>query len=402
MVQKIKPISSLLVKPAGPDCNLNCEYCFYLEKESLFSTTKIHRMSHSVLEELIRQAIQQSGSNFSMAWQGGEPTLMGIDFYQRAVDLELKYGYGKSIGNSLQTNGLLLNTDWAIFLKKYSWLVGLSIDGPDHIHNRYRLDRGGQKTHQQVENTAKMLLEYGIETNAMCCITDYSARFPEELYHYYKALGLNWMQFIPIVERDKQDTTRASSFSVSAEAYGHFLIRLFDLWLADFRNGQPSTSIRHFESVFYRYVGLDSPECTLMKECGTYLVVEHNGDCYSCDFFVEPRWKLGNIMESRITNMLNSKKQLTFGAAKAQLPRECKMCSWYRLCYGGCIKDRIKDPADKMQPRFCSAYKMFFAHADQALKELAKQWRQNQQVIQKPLSKSNIYDATPDFLKTLK
>jgi len=356
-------------------------------------------MSDEVQEELIRQVMQQSGDSVSIAWQGGEPTLMGLDFYKRAIELEMKYGHGQSVGNGLQTNGTLLTVEWADFLKKYDWLVGISLDGPEHIHNHYRFDKGAKGTHKRVENNAKMLLENGVAVNALSTLNDYSVQFPEEIYYYLKDLGLTWMQFIPIVETDPNDPSKAAPYSVSAKAYGEFLCKIFDLWLADFENGKPTTNVRHFDSVFYSYVGMEAPECTMMKECGPYVVVEHNGNTYSCDFFVDPKWKLGNIKTSRITNMLNSKKQQTFGAAKAVLPGECRKCPWLTKCYGGCTKDRIKDPQDNRKPRFCLSYKMFFAHADETLQDLALQWQHEQHTQLERQQTGGTYNAFKDFIK---
>jgi len=217
------------------------------------------------------------------------------------------------------------------------------------------------------------------------------------MYNYFKSLGLTWMQFIPVVETDPGDPSRAASFSVSAEAYGRFLCRIFDLWMADFVNGRPTTSVRHFESVFHAYAGVPVPECTLMKECGPYVVVEHNGNVYSCDFFVEPKWKLGNVMTGRLVQMLNSKQQATFGSAKSVLPGECRRCPWLTKCYGGCTKDRIKDPADHRKPRFCQSYKMFFAHADNTLRQLAAGWKQEQRDMEEFRKTGGVYDAFKDF-----
>ncbi len=395
----IRPLTSILIKPSGADCNLNCTYCFYLDKCELYPEENKHRMSDEVLEIMIKQAMEQSGQDFSFAWQGGEPTLMGIDFFRKAIELEKQYGRGKVIGNAFQTNGILLNEEWAVFLKENEFLVGLSLDGPAHIHNRYRKDRGNKETHQRVESVAKMLLEKGVMVNAMCCLTDYSSNYAEELYNYYKNMGMTFMQFIPIVETDKNDPSKAASFSVSAEAYGNFLKKVFDLWIEDFRNGEPTTSIRHFESLFYTYVGLPSPECTMMKTCGPYVVVEHNGDIYSCDFFVEPKWKLGNIKTGKMINMLNSKKQAAFALAKAQLPVECRQCTWLRHCYGGCTKDRIKDPEDKRKPRFCKSYKMLFAHADIKLRKMAEEWKQKQIAYQRAQQTGGTYNAFDDFVR---
>lgn len=397
MALKHRPLNSVLVKPSGPDCNLGCTYCFYLDKEELFPETKTHRMSPEIQEELIKQVMQQSGNEVSIAWQGGEPALMGLDFYKRAVELEIKYGHGQSVGNGFQTNGTLLDKDWARFFKQYDWLIGLSLDGPQHIHDRYRLDKGLQPSWHKVEAVAKMLLGEGVATNLLCCITDYSSQYAEELYHYFKSLGFTWMQFIPIVETDKDDPSKAAPYSVTDEQYGQFLITLFDLWINDFKDGEPTTSIRHFESVFYTYAGFDAPECTLSKECAPYVVVEHNGNVYTCDFFVEPRHRLGNIRHSRITDMLNSKKQDEFGKVKNVLPRKCKLCPWYTKCFGGCIKDRIKDPSDHRQPRFCHSYRMFFEHADAQLKALAERWKQKQADYAEFTRSAGVYDATKHF-----
>ena len=400
MAQKHRPLTSVLVKPSGPDCNLGCTYCFYLEKDKLFPETKIHRMTPEIQEEMIRQVMQQSGDAVSIGWQGGEPALMGLDFYKRAIELEMKYGHGQSVGNGFQTNGTLLDRDWAKFFKKYDWLIGLSLDGPQHIHDRYRYDKGLRPTWEKVEGVAKMLIEEGVAVNAMCCITDHSSNYAEELYNYYKDLGLTWMQFIPIVETDKDDPSKAAPFSVSDEQYGRFLISLFDLWINDFKDGEPTTSIRHFESAFHGYVGLEAPECALMKECGPYVVVEHNGNIYSCDFFVEPRHRLGNLRQGKISDMLNSKKQDDFGKVKTLLPRKCKFCPWYSKCFGGCTKDRIKDPNDQQQPRFCRSYQMFFEHADARMKVLAEQWVKKQSDYEERERTGGYYQAFNNFVKS--
>ena len=398
-----KPLESVLVKPAGPDCNLGCTYCFYLEKADLYKQTTTHRMSDAVLEEMIRQIMEQSGPAVSIGWQGGEPTLMGLEFYRKAIEFEIKYGRNKQVGNGLQTNGLLLDERWADFLNDYKWLVGLSIDGPQHIHDKYRLTPNEKPSHGIVESKAKMLIRKGVEVNAMCCITDYSSGYVEELYNYYKNLGFTWMQFIPIVETDKQNPRKAADFSLSPEQYGDFLVELFDLWRADFKNGQPTTFIRHFDSVFHPYVGVEAPECTLRKECGVYTAVEHNGDVYACDFFVERRWKLGNIMQGdRLIDMLNSKKQTHFGQLKAKLPRKCYNCRWYKYCYGGCTKDRIKDPKDNGMPRFCKSYIRFFEYADPFMRDMAEKWKkqqaeqQNTQQQQQRMQ-DGTYNAFDDF-----
>jgi len=373
-----KGLSSVLVKPSGPDCNLDCDYCFYLEKVDLFSEVKKHRMSDETLELLIKQVLQQTAGQVSFSWQGGEPTLMGIPFFEQAVIFQERYGAGRVIGNGLQTNGLLLNEEWATFLKKYNFLVGISIDGPEHIHDRYRTYSNGKPSWQKVVDNTKMLLDAGVEVNVLSVVNDYSVQFPEEIYEFHKSLGFEYMQFIPLVETDQTNPEQAAGYSVGQEAYGDFLIKLFNLWQNDFENGVAMRSIRHFDSVFQGYVGLEAPDCTLLKECGSYVVVEHNGDVYSCDFFVEPTWKLGNLYDEDILVMLNSEKQRQFGKLKSDLPAKCQTCKWQRQCWGGCTKDRIRDPGDNGLSHFCQAYIAFFEHADKRLGELAKDWMARQ------------------------
>jgi uncharacterized protein len=373
-----KPLNSVLIKPAGPDCNMACSYCFYLEKKDLFTEEKVHRMSEKILEEMIKQTLQQCPREISFGWQGGEPTLMGIPFFQKAIDFQKKYSRGQTIGNGLQTNGLLINKDWTNFLKENNFLVGISLDGPEHIHDFYRELQGGGKTWKRIEDNAKLMLDAGVAVNALSVVNDYSVQYPEEIYNYHKSLGINFMQFIPIVETDPKNPAKAADFSVSEKAYGKFLNKLFDLWQADFENGVPKTSIRLFDSVFFSYVDMIPPDCSLMKECGVYVVVEHNGDIFSCDFFVEPEWKLGNIMENKLIDLLNSEKQITFGQQKSTLPEECVNCKWLKYCRGGCPKDRIRDPGDNNLCHFCEAFKMFFEHSDSTFKELAVEWKRQQ------------------------
>ncbi len=355
-----------------------CKYCFYLEKAKLFSNSKVHRMSEAILEETIRQVITGAGSNVSFGWQGGEPTLMGLPFFEKAIEFQKRYGRGQTVGNGLQTNGILIDEKWAKFLQKYSFLVGLSLDGQEHIHDYYRLMLGGQGSWSRVVDSGKRMLDAGVAVNALTVVNDYSVQFPQEIYEFHKDLGLTYMQFIPCVETDPENPTRAAPFSVSSEKYGDFLCTLFDLWTTDFVDNAPTTFIRYFDSVLHNYVDLSPPECTLLPNCGVYVVVEHNGDVYSCDFFVEPEWKLGNVMEGNLTEMLNSERQDEFGQMKADLPRACKNCRWLKYCRGGCTKDRLRDPRDKKLNHFCLSYKMFFEHADARLRQFAEDWKEQQ------------------------
>jgi uncharacterized protein len=339
-------------------------------------------MTLETLQVLVKATMNQSSSHISFGWQGGEPTLMGLPFFQKAVEYQRKYGVGKTVGNGLQTNGIVLDGAWAKFLAEYNFLVGLSLDGPEHIHNRYRRTKGGQGSWRQVNDCARMLLDADVATNAIVVVNDYSAKYPEEIYKYHKELGLDYMQFIPCVETDPRNPSIAASYSVSAEQYGEFLSKIFDLWHADITDGVAATSVRYFDSVFHKYVGLTAPDCTLMENCGAYVVVEHTGDVYACDFFVENSWKLGNIHTHRLDEMLNSPRQKEFGNMKAALPDECITCEWLRKCQGGCTKDRIRDPRDKGSNHFCQSYKMFFGYADGRLHELADQWMKTQATYQ--------------------
>lgn len=359
-----------------------CTYCFYLGKSALFEETQTHRMSDETLEETVKQVLAQGGSEVSFGWQGGEPTLMGLPFFRQAVEHQKRYGRGQSVGNGLQTNGLLIDTEWAGFLSQYKFLVGLSLDGPEHIHNRYRLLRNGEGSWSRVVDKAKLLLDHGVATNALTVVNDYSVDFPEEIYTFHRSLGLDYMQFIPCLETDPGDPSKKAPFSAPADKYGRFLCRVFDLWLGDFDGMTAATSIRFFDSLFHTYVDLPPPECTLLKECGVYVVVEHNGDVYSCDFFVAPRWKLGSIMTGRLVDMLNSAPQNRFGGLKASLPQQCLNCTWLPRCRGGCTKDRLHNPSDSRLNHFCPSYKMFFEHADKKFKELAVEWKRRQRPVQ--------------------
>jgi uncharacterized protein len=377
----MKPLNLLLIKPAGPDCNLDCAYCFYLQKAAQFPESSVHRMNEQVLEEMIRQALGGHERHVSFVWQGGEPTLMGLPFFKRAVALQQKYGNGKTVSNGLQTNGLLLDADWADFLRDYRFLVGLSIDGPEHVHDHYRLHKGGQGSWARAVESVKLLLQHGVEVNAISVVTEYSAAFADEIYRFHKSIGLNYMQFIPCIERDASHPARIAPYSVSPEKYGAFLIRLFDQWQSDFRGAVATTSVRFFDSVFHTYVGLEAPECTLRKNCGGYLTVEHNGDVFACDFFVTPEWQLGNVLTRSLQEMLNGPTQQAFVEAKALLPAECMQCSWLRMCRGGCTKDRLTDILEEGKTYFCESYKMFFAHADERFTKLAREWTKGTSVI---------------------
>ena len=372
----MKRLSNILIKPTGADCNIDCGYCFYLEKAALYPEHAVHRMDETVLAAMVEQALSACGNAMSFGWQGGEPTMMGLPFFEKAVELQKQCGKnGQMVGNSIQTNGLLLDEAWADFFLKYHFLIGLSLDGPQHVHDHYRVTKNGKPTWERVVESARMLLERGVSVNALVVVNDYSVQHAAEIYAYLKELGFRFMQFIPCVETDLHDPTKAAPFSVTAEGYGRFLCEIFDCWKEDFREGRAEISVRWIDSVFHTYVGMAPPECTLLQECGCYVVVEHNGDVYACDFFVEPDWKLGNLLETPMDELLNTPRQTEFGKLKVDLPPECPECPWLSHCWGGCTKDRLRDPADHGSNHFCQSYKTFFAHADPMLRELAEDWK---------------------------
>ena len=378
MNQVAKPLYSVLIKPAGPDCNMACGYCFYRHKASLWPDGKIHRMSEAILEETVRQVMTQAGERVVFIWQGGEPTLMGLSFFKKVVELQMRFGGNQIVGNALQTNGLVLDESWVRFLKRYNFFVGLSLDGPRHVHDHYRLTASGQGTWSRTLEAAKILLEADVDTNALAVINDYSVQFPDDIHQFLKENGLRYMQFIPCVEPDPDDPSKPAYFTAPAEAFGQFLRRIFDLWLADFKNGVPTTSVRFFDTLLHIYTGNQPPECSQLSECGVYLVIEYDGGVYPCDFWVEPSWRLGSVASDKLVDLLNSDRQQAFGRMKASLPDECRDCRWLSVCRGGCTRHRLPIGRDNALNHFCRAYKVFFEHADEQLRNLVRQWRDKQ------------------------
>ncbi len=370
-----KPLSSVMVKPIGAFCNLHCTYCYYLDKAHLYpGAPASHRMSDDTLEQLIIGMFRASALP-TFIWQGGEPTVLGLDFFKKVVDLQKQHSKGRGYSNALQTSGFLLNEAWADFLKAENFLVGLSIDGPQPIHDRYRLDRMNRGTFAKVYENAQLLIAKGVQVNALGTVNDYSVKFAREIYQFFVETGFVFMQFSPIVERDPHNAKAAAPFSVSARAYGEFLVQVFDAWMQDFDFDklQQKTSVRFFDSLLHIYVGLDPMQCVLHKHCNDYMVVEHNGDLYSCDFLVgERNTALGNLHQISLQDAFYSPAHLAFGQQKAALDSECRRCQWLSQCYGGCIKDRIRDPADQGHNHFCESFKHFFAHSDKDFKKLAK------------------------------
>jgi uncharacterized protein len=334
-------------------------------------------MNSTTVEKLIQEMFANSDAP-TFFWQGGEPMVMGLEFYQQVVTLQRRYAKGKTYFNAIQTNGMLLNEAWAEFLRRENFLVGISLDGPAHIHDRYRKDNQGNGTFQRVFDNTQMLLKKGVPFNILATVNDYSVKYPKEIYEFFVENEFIFMQFSPVVERDPQHPEVVAPWSVNAQDYGNFLIQLFELWMKDFdfKELKQKTSIRFFDSLIQSYVGMMPDHCAMHKMCNDYLVVEHNGDLFSCDFLVAEDTHLGNLYGMSLQEAFESPAHLAFGKRKAALGKECRQCRWLHLCYGGCIKDRIRDPNDKGHNRFCESYKVFFKHADRHFKHLAALYRQ--------------------------
>ena len=357
----LEPLTSVLVKPAGPDCNMACDYCFYLNKAELFHGQR-HRMTAEVQRAMIRETMRAAGKQVVFVWQGGEPTLMGHRFFERAVELQMKFGRDQTVGNALQTNGLLLDERWIRLFRRYRFLIGVSIDGPEEVHDHHRRRLGGQGSHARAVAASRRLLEAGVSTNALSVVTDHSVKYPRQVFAHLRQLGLTHLQFIPCVE--------PANRRPDPEAYGAFLCQVFDLWCKDFRQGLPRATVRNFESLLHLYAGYPSPECTLMEACGVYLVVEHDGSVYPCDFYVEPQWRLGDVTQDSLQALLNSQRQKAFGQLKAQLCQSCQVCPWVSYCRGGCTRHR-PDPGELNL--FCDAFQALFRHAEPRMERMVAQ-----------------------------
>ena len=323
-------------------------------------------MSKEVAEILIRGYLALRLPQSSFCWQGGEPTLMGLDFFRNVAELQTKYGTnGQIVANSLQTNGTLLTEEWCKFLTKYKFLVGISMDGPEEFHDHYRRNIAGQGSFQRVIAGINLCKEYGVEFNVLTLLTERNVENSDILFAFLVEHGIRYMQFIPCFEKDNDGI---ASYSITHEQYGHFLCRLFDLWLA---HGFDKVSIRLFDSLLSYLLNGNQSICTFQKRCGDYVVVEHDGSVYACDFFVEPQWKLGNLLETPIDQLAFSEKKRQFADAKYDVSSTCFVCRHFNLCRGGCLKERIFLNCDyKGQSYFCQSYKRFFDYTVPKLMQL--------------------------------
>jgi uncharacterized protein len=386
------PAFHLLVKPTGSICNLRCKYCFFLEKELLYPGSKF-RMTDRLLETYIQQLIEShSTPEITVAWQGGEPTLMGLDFFKRSIEYQKKYARpGTSFLNTIQTNGTLLNDEWATFFKANNFLVGISIDGPREIHDSYRLDKGGAPTFDRVMRGLSFLQKHNVDWNALTTIHHANAEHGLEVYRFLRdECKAEFIQLIPIVERESRGAvpfgTAVTDRSVSPEGFGQFLIDIFEEWV---RHDVAQTYVQMFDIALSNWHGEPSPVCVFSERCGTALVLEHSGDMYSCDHFVEPDYKLGNIKSQHMLEMVASDQQFKFGRDKCdKLPLYCRNCDVRFACHGGCPKDRfITTPDGEPGLNYlCAGYKKFFHHTDEpmrAMSELLKEERPPADIMQK-------------------
>lgn len=370
-----KPLYVML-KPAGAHCNLACKYCYYLEKNKLYPTAQRHLMSDEMLEQFTREYIEaQTMNQVLFTWHGGEPLLRSIDFYRKALSLQQKYAGGRRIDNVIQTNGTLLTDEWCEFFAQSHWLVGISIDGPQPYHDHYRLTAAGKPSWKKVMQGIKLLKKHGVEWNAMAVVNAYNANHPLEFYRFFKENGCQFLQFTPIVERQTRhedgrtlasladkDEISLSEASVTPEQWGYFLCAIFDEWV---RKDVGKIFVEIFDCTLANWMGISPGICAYSKECGHAGVMEHNGDVYSCDHFVFPEYKLGNIRDHSLIDMLYGEQQQEFSCLKhSSLPRQCKECDMEFACHGECPKNRfMKDKyGDSGLNYLCPGYYHYYQH----------------------------------------
>ncbi len=372
----------VMAKPASSLCNLNCKYCYYLEKNNLYkdtSSTRRYVMDDDTLERFTRDYINaQTMAEILFTWHGGEPLMRPLSFYKKALEFQKKYGGGHLIDNSIQTNGTLLTDEWCRFFKENNWLVGLSIDGPQDFHDKYRRTRQGGPSFRKVMHGIELLNKHGVEWNAMAVVNDYNADYPVEFYNFFKAIGCRYIQFTPIVERiqphsdgrhlasslDKGADVPLADFSVTPEQWGDFLCGIFNEWV---RKDVGEYFIQIFDATLANWVGQEPGVCTMGRSCGHAAVMEYNGDIYSCDHFVFPEYKLGNIRDKSIVEMISSPRQTEFGQAKRDsLPQQCRECKFSYICNGECPKNRFATtPSGESGLNYlCRGYHKFFEHVE--------------------------------------
>lgn len=381
----------LMSKPTGPICNLDCTYCFYLEKESLYPGARKWAMSEDVLESYIRQYVEaQPLEVVDFAWQGGEPTLLGVEYFERVVALQKQYANGKEIRNAFQTNGTLIDDRWAEFFAKNQFLVGVSIDGPRELHDLYRMDKGGASTFERVMRGIHLLKKHAAAFNTLSVVHRKNSQRPLDIYRFLKEIGSGFMQFIPIVERVTpqpgadglvliepafRGPAEVSEWSVEPLVFGQFLTAIFDEWV---RQDVGRFFVQHFDVALENWLGMSASLCLFRPTCGSAMALEHNGDLYSCDHYVYPEHRLGNLMNESLGEMAASQRQHEFGQQKrASLPAMCRSCTVRFACHGECPKHRFLTTPDG-EPGLnylCAGYKHFFTHIDPHMRFMAEELR---------------------------
>lgn len=383
-----KPVAfSTMVKPIGSKCNLDCTYCYYLDKAELYDNQQ-PTMSEELLEEYIRQYIEANDVPLvTFCWHGGEPLLAGLPYYRKAIEFQNKYKGEKEISNTLQTNGILVDEQWCEFFKENNFLIGISIDGPKDIHDAFRVNKGGQPTWDKVMRAVKMCADMGVEYNTLSVVNNMSEGRGAEIYRFMKSIGSRFMQFLPAVEY-VVDTTEGgrpaivspnsvenayrAPWSISAKGYGKFLNDVFDEWVLQ---DVGIYFVQMFDVALAQWVGAQPGLCAFSDTCGDALIVEHNGDVYSCDHFVYPQYLIGNIKDDELWTLIKSNKQFKFGINKRNtLPTECLRCKWYFACRGECPKHRFERSAngELNKNTLCEAFQIFFKHIDPYMKYMAQ------------------------------
>ena len=376
----------LMAKPIGAVCNLNCSYCYYLEKELLYENRKSYQMSDQLLERFVKEYIEaQPTPNVSFTWHGGESLLRDVEFYKKALRYQKMYAKGRQVENCIQTNGVLLNDDWCEFFAENNFLVGVSIDGPEHCHDIYRKNKGGKGPFREVMRGIELLKKHGVEFNTMSVINNYNARYPLEVYCFLKEIGSKYLQFSPVVERiaigeklslqtpeSERQNVKIAEWSVAPEQFGDFYIKIFDEWV---KKDVGETFVQLFDATLAGFVGVEPGVCYFTKRCGHAAVMEFNGDVYSCDHFVFPEHRLGNIYQTPFLTMMLSEQQVAFGEKKRMLPTQCLECKFLSVCNGECPKNRFVSTKEG-EPNvnyLCEGYKSFFSHVEPYMRFMAKE-----------------------------
>ncbi len=349
---------SYLLKPASFDCNLFCDYCFYRKTVESYPETSVHRMTPDTYSTLVRKAQEYNAQSVGYIWQGGEPTLMGLEFFEETIEIQERYRKpGQTISNVIQTNGILFDDKWGQFLARHHFLVGLSIDGPQERHDIHRFTRARKSAYEKVMRACDILNEHDVEYNILTVVSKETVEYPVEIYNFFLDSGFHYLQFIHCLE---VIGNTIAPFVADAETYGRFLCRLFDEW---FKNGYPHVSIRLFDNLL-QYITGHVPECCMFKEsCGEYFVVEYNGDIFPCDFFVTQEWLLGNIHDTSIEDLLEKPKYREFVHLRQRYHEDCEQCRWLGFCQRGCVKNRdLPEMNYDAQNYLCKAYKMLFEY----------------------------------------